>query len=94
MPKLLFLNRLALICNILFLVCLVLQRTQDFITNQDLSGLIIILGWLLSFLLSVIVNFWTAILLLKKREIGVPHWLVVTNLIFFIIEFIHHFILS
>lgn len=94
MRKLLFLNRLALICNILFIVCLVLQRTQDFIPNQDIKGLIIILGWLVSFILSTIVNFWAVILLLKKREIGVPHWLVVTNLVFFIIEFIHHFILS
>jgi hypothetical protein len=75
-------------------VCLVLQRTRDFIPNQDIKGLIIILGWILSFLLSVIVNFWAAMLLLKKREIGVPHWLVVTNLVFFIIEFIHHFILG
>jgi hypothetical protein len=94
MRKLLFLNRLALICNILFLVCLVLQRTQDIITNQDIKGLIIILGWLLSFILSVVVNFSALILLVRKREIGVPNWLVITNLLFFIIEFIHHFILS
>jgi hypothetical protein len=94
MPKLLFLNRLALICNILFIVCLVLQRTDDFITNQDIKGLIIILGWLLSFILSVVVNIWAVILLVRKREIGVPNWLVVTNLLFFIFEFIHHFILS
>jgi hypothetical protein len=94
MRKLLFLNRLALICNILFLVCLVLQRTQDIITNQDIKGLIIILGWLLSFILSVVVNFSALILLIRKREIGVPNWLVITNLLFFILEFIHHFILS
>jgi hypothetical protein len=94
MRKLLFLNRLALICNILFLVCLVLQRTQDIITNQDIKGLIIILGWLLSFILSVVVNFSALILLVRKREIGVPNWLVITNLLFFILEFIHHFILS
>jgi hypothetical protein len=94
MRKLLFLNRLALICNILFLVCLVLQRTQDIITNQDIKGLIIILGWFLSFILSVVVNFSALILLVRKREIGVPNWLVITNLLFFILEFIHHFILS
>lgn len=94
MRKLLFLNRLALICNIMFLLCLVFQRTADFLPNQDLKGMIIILGWLLSFILSSIVNFWAFVLLLKKREIGVPQWLVITNLLFFILEFIHHFILS
>lgn len=94
MRKLLFLNRLALICNFLFLVCLILQRTKDFIPNQDLKGLIIILGWFLSFILSIIVNFSALILFMRKREIGVPNWLVITNLLFFIIEFIHHFILN
>jgi hypothetical protein len=94
MRKLLFLNRLALICNILFIVCLILKRIQDIKLNQDLIGLILILGWLCSFLLSVIVNIWAVILLLKKSEIDVPIWLVVTNLLFFIIEFIHQFILG
>ena len=94
MRKLLFLNRLALICNILFIVCLILKRIQDIKLNQDLIGLILILGWLCSFLLSVIVNIWAVILLLKKSEIEVPIWLVVTNLLFFIFEFIYHYILS
>jgi len=94
MRKLLFLNRLALICNILFIVCLILKRIEDIKLNQDLIGLILILGWLCSFLLSVIVNIWAVILLLKKSEIEVPIWLVVTNLLFFIFEFIYHYILS
>lgn len=94
MRKLLFLNRLALICNILFIVCLVFQRTKDIIPSQDLKGLIIILGWFLSFILDLVANIWLGILLVNKRAIGVPKWLLVTNLLFLIIQFFYHFILA
>lgn len=94
MRKLLFLNRLALICNILFIVCLVFQRTKDIIPSQDLKGLIIILGWFLSFILDLAANIWLGILLLNRRAIGVPKWLLVTNLLFLIIQFFYHFILA
>jgi len=94
MRKLLFLNRLALICNILFIVCLVFQRTKDVIPSQDLKGLIIILGWFLSFILDVVANIWLGILLLNKRVIEVPKWLLVTNLLFLIVQFFYHFILA
>lgn len=94
MRKLLFLNRLALICNILFIVCLVFQRTKDIIPSQDLKGLIIILGWFLSFFLDLVVNIWLGVLLVNKRAIGVPKWLLVTNLLFLIIQFFYHFILA
>jgi hypothetical protein len=94
MRKLLFLNRLALICNILFIVCLVFQRTKDIIPSQDLKGLIIILGWFVSFFLDLVANIWLGILLINKRSIGVPKWLLVTNLLFLMIQFFYHFILA
>ncbi|MBY0479736.1 MAG: hypothetical protein K2Q21_00165 [Chitinophagaceae bacterium] len=93
MRKLLFLNRLAFICNLLFLVCLVFQRTQDTIASQDLKGLIIILGWFVSPILNLAANIWYLILLVNKRTIQIAGWLVVTNLIFLLFQIFYHFIL-
>lgn len=90
----LFLYRLALICNILFIVCLVFQRTRDIISSQDLKGLIIILGWLVSPYLNLAVNIWSGILLMKKQPQGVAQWLLVTNLLFLLFQFFYHFILA
>lgn len=94
MRKLLFLHRLALICNLFFIVCLVLQRTHDIIPNQDIKGLIILLGWLLSPFLNLAANIWYLVLLLKKQMTTVPVWLVVTNLLFLLFQFFYHFILA
>jgi hypothetical protein len=37
MRPLLFATRMAFICNMLFILCLIIQRTYDFIPNKDLS---------------------------------------------------------
>jgi hypothetical protein len=90
----LFLYRVALICNILFLVCLVFQRTNDIIPSQDLKGLIILLGWLVSPYLNLVLNIWAGILLMKQQSLGVPKWLLVMNLLFLFIQFFYFFILA
>lgn len=94
MRKILFLERLTLISNILFIVCLIMQRTHDIIASQDLKGLIIVLGWFLSPFLNLSSNIWLGVLLLKKQTNQVPVWLVVTNLLFLLIQFFVHFILA
>ncbi len=94
MRKLLFLNRLALICNILFIVCLVFQRTRDLISSADVKSIIIILGWFISPFLNLAANLWAGILLVKKQPLGVGSWLLVTNLLFFILQLFIHFILA
>ena len=93
MKKLLFLSRLALICNLLFLVCLVFQRTPGITASQDMKGLIIILGWFISPLLNLGANIWYLILLVHRKLIQLPGWLVVTNLLFLFFQLFYHFIL-
>ncbi len=93
MKGLLFLSRLALICNTLFLVCLVMQRTQDIISVEYIKSPIIILGWLLAPFINLSANIGYFIRLLKKREVNLPVWLGVTNVLFLFLQIFVHFIL-
>ena len=88
-----FFSRFAFICNILFLVCLVVQRTHDFIGSKDISGIIITLGWLVSPLLNLLVGILYISTFLSKKPIGVPMWLVMMNLLFLVLQIFIHFIL-
>ena len=93
MKGLLFLSRLALICNVLFLACLVLQRTPDFITAQDVKGVMIVLGWFLAPFINLAANIGVLIRKLAKRPIAVPVWLIVSNFSFLVVQIFIHFIL-
>jgi hypothetical protein len=93
MRKLLFLERLTLISNILFVVCLIMQRTQDIIPSQDIKGIIIVLGWFLSPFLNLAANIWLGVLLVKKQSNQIPVWLAMTNLLFLFVEIFKHFII-
>lgn len=93
MKGLYFFSRLAFICNLLFLVCVAIQHTHDFIARQELSGLIIILGWFTAPFLNLAVNIWQGVLLIKKRQAMLPVWLAVVNFSFLLLQFFIYFIL-
>ena len=86
MKPLLFTARLAFLCNLLFLICVIIQRTHDFIHQADISNIIIILGWMLAPFLNLGVNIWHVILLFKKSAIRLPLWLGLANLLFLLAE--------
>ena len=94
MKGLLFLARLALICNVLFLVCLGMQRTTDFIASQDIKGVILVLGWILAPFVNLAANIGYLIRLMRKRPSLLPAWLAITNMLFLFLEIFIHFILS
>ncbi len=93
MKGLLFLARLALICNVLFLVCLLMQRTHDFIGMQAVNGMIITLGWILAPFINLAANIGYLIRKMRKRASNIPVWLAVTNLLILLLQFFVHFIL-
>ncbi|MDB5210287.1 MAG: hypothetical protein JWQ30_1114 [Sediminibacterium sp.] len=93
MKGLLFLSRVALFCNVLFLACLVLQRTPDLITAQSVKGTMIVLGWFLAPFINLSANIGYLIRVIGKKEINLPVWLAVTNLVFVVFQFFFHFIL-
>ena len=93
MKGLLFLSRLALICNALFVVCLVILNTHDFIGSQGVKSVIIILGWLLAPFINFAASIWWFKRILHKRLINLPVWLGLTNFLFLLFQVFKHFIL-
>ena len=88
MPKHLhlFISRIGVICNVLFVYCFVVRHTKDFIGNQDINSVIITLGWGASFILNIILNIWGLLLFTSKKNINVPIWILLINLVMFILQ--------
>jgi len=82
MRWLLFLYRVAFICNLFFIACVVF-RYKDVIGDQSLRGFIVVIGWLLAPIITVIANvlFITLLILKKKPQATIALWLLVFNII-------------
>ena len=90
MRKLLFLSRVAFICNVLFVVAVTL-RIFNWLHNEDLTALVLILGYAMVLLFNPLVNLCYLILILfRKRPASViPVWLITSNVIFLILQVIY-----
>lgn len=93
MKGLLFLARVALICNVLFLACLVLQRTPDIISSQEVKGLMIVLGWFLAPFVNLAANIAYLVKIMGKKAHNIPRWLAISNFLFLLFQIFVHFIL-
>lgn len=93
MRPLLFATRMAFICNMLFILCLIIQRTYDFIPSKDLSSMVVLLGWIVAPIQNLITNIWYGLVLVSKSSIRLPLWIAVTNMVLLIIQFIVFIIL-
>lgn len=93
MRPLLFATRMAFICNMLFILCLIIQRTYDFIPSKDLSAMVVLLGWIVAPIQNLIANIWYGLVLVSKSTIRLPLWIAVTNMALLIIQFIVFIIL-
>ena len=84
-----FLSRVAFLCNICFLLA-VLLLWLDHPPEGDLISLIIVIGFILAFIVNLIVNISYGINLLVRKRAGegIPSWLMVANFIFLFPELI------
>ncbi len=90
MKGLLFLSRLAFLCNLLFVICLVLRYQGDFIRQDDIKSLVGILGWFMAPWVNLAVNIGYGIRLIRKQV--VPLALAVVNGLFLLVQgYIHLF---
>lgn len=89
MQKLLFLSRVALICNICFLVTALLSYVP-FLANGAISSTLIITGSVLSIIVNSLVILLYTLLLITRSPVKnyVPAWLIITNLIIFVLQII------
>ena len=87
MRRLLFLSRLAFICNIFFLLAISLQL-GNWLTNQDLTATIAILGYFMAVLFNPLVNLCYFVLFVSRKKFWtvVPSWLIASNILFLIMQ--------
>lgn len=92
--KLRFLHRVALICNVFFLVCLMIRFTHvDAVIPQPLVEIAALLGWIFSPVINVICIVASLIVVLKKgKGLQIPLWLIAFNFFFFGFEIFYFFI--
>jgi len=89
-----FLSRFALICNFLFVFCLVVQYTHDFIHSDSVSGIIITLGWVLAPFINLAVCILYLVRFLARKPLGARPWLALLNFLFLLVQVFKHFILA
>jgi hypothetical protein len=87
MRWLLFLSRLALVCNCFFLLALSLQFGRWF-QNEDAESTIIIIGYFMSALLNPAALLCYAVLYFRNRAKlrPIPFWLMAVNTIFLVFQ--------
>jgi hypothetical protein len=89
MPKLLFFSRVALLCNICFLITLSMHYIPV-ITNGIIPSTIIVLGNVLAIVINVLTNFLYVLITLADKPISkfVPIWIIIVNFLFLIVQVI------
>lgn len=85
MRWLLFISRVAFICNLFFIACIVL-RYSDPAISSDFKGLIIIIGYPMSIFFNWLVNIIVIAMTLVRRSVNVPRWLILFNFFCFSIQ--------
>ena len=72
-------HRVALICNICFLIAILLLWIKQPV-NPGLASLIIVMGFILSIIMNIVVNLWLLILRIAKKPVtGIPTLLIYIN---------------
>lgn len=94
MKGLLFLARLALICNVLFGFCLVMQRVHDFMPQGSVKSTIIVLGWFVAPFVNLAANLWFLSVRILGKLLPIPGWLAISNLLILVLQFFVYFILA
>jgi len=89
MRWLLFLSKLAFICNLAFLVSFIFRFT-NWLTNHEIQQYIIIIGWVLSVIFNPLVVLCYLLFFLIKRKglLIVPAWLTVMNVFFLFLQLV------
>ncbi len=86
MPKLIFLSRLALICNICYILSFLFSSGLLSEQNQ-VSSTIIVLGVVVSFVLNAIVHIILLMNWIRRRKLNDhPLWLIIFNFLAFVFQ--------
>ena len=95
MRWLIFLSRVAFICNICFVIAFSLQLT-NWIKNEDLTSMIVMIGYVMGIVLNpfVVICYCAVFGISKLKLKAVPSWLITANILFLVIEVLFIFYLN
>ncbi len=93
MRWLLFMNRVALICNLCFVATFVLKQITGIEEYQFTVRTLAILGYVMSIVLNISLALITTIAYSIGKKHIIPKFLFVINMIFFLLQF-YFFIIS
>ena len=93
MRGLLFMNRVALICNLCFISTFVVKQIKGVDQYQSIVGTLAVLGYVMSIVLNIILALITIIAYSFGKKHIIPKFLFVINMIFFLLQF-YFFIIS
>ena len=84
-----FFSRVAFICNICFLLAVIIQGIPRHLEGEVVSTTII-LGYVLAVFVNATVNIWCGVLFFSGKLLNksVPIWLLIANFLFLIPELI------
>ncbi len=85
MRGLLFVARVAVICNIFFIVCLVL-RAANLPLGEGIKAFIIVTGYPLSFFINLSIHIILISLFLSKKPVSLPLPVTIFNVACFIFQ--------
>ena len=85
MRWLLFLSRVAFICNIIFIGCLFLRYTE-MVLPENVKGFMIVVGWIIALILNVVVNICVFVSKLLLKQTNIPRWLMVFNVVLLFVQ--------
>jgi len=84
-----FFSRVAFICNICFLLAVIMQ-TMKHPPEGEMVATTVIIGYIFAGIINLITNIWLAVLLISRKQLNnkVPRWLIILNFLFLIPELI------
>lgn len=87
MRKLLFLSRVAFLCNCCFLLAWLIQY-MPVSPHGHIASTIIVLGTGVAVILNMVVNFFVIISLIQKKSNWqlYPRWLIICNFLFLLMQ--------
>lgn len=91
MRTLLFLSRVALLMNLVFLLFLAAYYEWVRLDNTYIKGLVITVGWGISFLVNLLLHPALLVHVLLRRQLNIPWWILVVNLSCLVLQIIYYF---
>jgi hypothetical protein len=86
-----FVAKLAFICNLLFLGCLIV-RYSNVQAPEFFKNFMIIAGWILAPVVNVFAHFILVVLRANGRKNLAPQWIIIFNLFWLVFQFLYFFV--